>query len=113
MNRGWTPKIMAETGESTAPLSNGVPSASYTGGNLAFERLRVRRRQAGIDQYRGGDPEAPFVGDPVEEFEAEAADALNYLAEIALSGRIKVEDAMEVDHWIRSALRTLWASLGR
>lgn len=104
---------MDATGESTGPHSNGARSSSYAGGSAAFERLRNRRRWAGIHQYRGGDPQAPFVGDAVEEFEAEMADGLNYLVEIALSGRISAEDAMEIDHWVRAGLRTLWASLKR
>lgn len=49
-----------------------------------FATLRAERKQAGIDQYRGGDDSIPFQGDPLAEMLHELADCCNYLeAEVA------------------------------
>lgn len=79
----------------------------------AFERLCRERRAAGIKQYRGGDPYAPFVGDPIQEVYEELADACIYLQEAALQGRIHPEVAFEADHWLRCAIRTVGDGLRR
>jgi hypothetical protein len=106
-------KITGETGESTGRRSNGARSNTYAGGSSEFDKLCRDRRAAGIKQYRGGDPYAPFVGDPIKEVEEEIADAVIYTQEAALQGKIHPEVAFDVDAHLRRALATLWDGLRR
>jgi hypothetical protein len=80
---------------------------------IRFERLCRHRRDAGIKEYRGGDPTAPFVGNAVQELEEELADAVIYTAEAALQGRITTDVALDIDTHVRRALETLWDGLRR
>lgn len=48
-----------------------------------FEALCRQRHEAGVREHRGGDANAPFAGDPLQERINEHADSANYLIEAA------------------------------
>lgn len=48
-----------------------------------FDEMCRQRHDAGVRERRGGDPNAPFAGDPLHEMLQELADAENYLREEA------------------------------
>jgi hypothetical protein len=80
---------------------------------LRFDRLCRDRREAGIKQYRGGDPHAPFVGDVVREIDEEGSDLTIYIEEAAKQGHITEEVAIEAQVHVLRALTTIWDGLGR
>jgi hypothetical protein len=80
---------------------------------MKFDRLCRDRRAAGIKQYRGGDPDAPFVGDVVREIDEEASDLTIYVEEAARQGLIDADTAIEAQVYVLRALRTVWDGLRR
>ena len=41
------------------------------------DAMREKHKE-GVDEYRGGNEETPFIGDPLEEMYSEFIDSLNY-----------------------------------
>lgn len=53
-----------------------------------FHKERWRKHVRGIQEHRGGDFNAPFNGDRVEEYCAEQLDSVNYLEQDLRDGKI-------------------------
>lgn len=55
---------------------------------MEFVRRSQKRFVAGVHEYRDGDFDAPFAGDPVDEAIDEVLDLRNYALEAFRAGRI-------------------------
>ena len=74
-------------------------------GNL--DRLRARRREVGRAKYRREGE--PFVGDPIDHFVEEIADALNYNEEMGQQRLVSEECALDVDELLHRTITRLRA----
>lgn len=62
-----------------------------------FDDRCAARFQAGVEEYRGGDPTRPFSGNPFSCAMEELEDARNYVEEMGLTPRDR--DVLIVDLW--------------
>jgi hypothetical protein len=53
---------------------------------LPIPEAMDKKDKAGVDEYRNGDEETPFIGDELEEMYEEFIDALNYNRRAAKKG---------------------------
>ena len=53
---------------------------------LPLAEAMEKKDKAGVEEYRSGDEETPFIGDELEEMYEELVDALNYNKRAAAKG---------------------------
>lgn len=73
----------------------------------AYDIYRKRKYEAGVLEHRGGDPNAPFNGDIVQEVYAETLDISNYAEEMARHRIITAHRASNIDELARQIVQEL------